>query len=143
MNDVDKKVAYIGGTFEVPHLGHANLIRRVQALGFEVVVAVNGDRFVFENRGYVPLYDEFERMGLVNQLGVETVVVPTMFSQGRIISRYSPDVIVLGMDWFGKDLHKQFAVEEGFFEANKIGFLFLPRTPGVSSSELKRRLKDE
>lgn len=139
---MSSRIAYIGGTFEIPHIGHANLIRRVKEMGFYPVIAVNGDEFVKENRGYYPLLNEDRRAGLFRQYGAEALVVPRMSAQQKMLELIRPEVVVLGTDWEGRDVHKQFCVPPDWFREQGIRLLYLPRTEGVSSSFLKELLKE-
>ena len=134
---------YIAGSFLIPHVGHARLFEIAKSYGWTTHCVINGDDFVLENRGYEPKNDEITRINLMKQLpSVDNAVIcRNMKEQKYWLNTIKPEIIIIGQDWLGKDLHKQFCVPEGFFQENGISIMFVPRTKGVSSTELK--VKDD
>jgi len=132
---------YIAGTFEIPHIGHARLFEIAKNYGWTTHCIINGDDFVLENRGYEPINDEITRISLIKQLpSVDNAVIcRNMKEQKYWLETIKPEIIIIGQDWLGKDLHKQFCVPEGFFQKNNISIMFVPRTEGVSRTEIKRK----
>ena len=61
IKDNKKLTAYIGGTFDILHAGHINLIMKVKELGIKPIIVVNGDSFVEENKKNAPSVPKIER----------------------------------------------------------------------------------
>jgi len=137
------KIAYYAGTFDVPHIGHACQVEKLKEMGYSVVVSINGDDFVKANRGKAPLFDQDERAVMFEQLeSVDRVVICERFEQQEeLLISLMPDVVVLGSDWIGKDVHAQYGVPDGWFGDVGISLLFLPRAE-CSASEVRDRIGD-
>lgn len=126
------------GTFDLPHAGHAAFLRKCERFADEVVVGINSDGFVTRYRGTPPLFVERERSALVRALGY-----PTHLNDGpgrALIEELSPDVIAIGTDWARRDYHAQIATPLEFFEEHGIALVYIPYTPGISSTILRQRL---
>jgi len=52
-----------------------------------------------------------------------------------------PDIIAIGTDWAHKDYFAQMQFDVDWLEAHGIGLLYLPYTLGISSTEVKKRLR--
>lgn len=127
------------GTFDPPHLGHARLFRRCERYADRVVVGVNTDEFVTAYKGSTPLYRTSERLAVIALLGYEVAENP---SPGReLIERIRPDILAVGSDWLRKDYLAQVDMSPDDFDRLGISLLYLPYTPGISSSDMKARLR--
>lgn len=116
------------GTFDLFHIGHLRILERTSALCDRLVVGVSTDEFnaVKGKRTAVPFDD---RAAIVAALRcVDEVIPEESWDQKRHdITRHSVDVMVMGDDWRGKfdDL------------ADLCEVVYLPRTPGISTTELR------
>ena len=110
------------GTFDLFHFGHLRLLERARALGDRLVVGVSTEGFC-AIKGKVPVCSYEERAAIVGALEcVHAVIREERWEQkARDIDQWSAQLVVMGSDWAGKldDIP---------------GMLYLPRTPGVSSS---------
>ena len=122
------------GTWDLLHVGHLNLIQAAAKYGHELVVGVNTDRFVTEYKGRPPVVPEQERLALVRGLrGVAWARLND--GPGRdLIDQVRPDCVAVGSDWHGGNYLAQIGCDEGWIERSRTAILYLPRTPGVSSS---------
>jgi len=123
------------GTFDVFHVGHLRLLERAKALcGGDglLTVAVSSDRFNWEEKRKKCVISDLQRMEIVRALRcVDRVVVEDSWAQKREdIKRYDIDIFVMGDDWEGKF--------DNLSDLCKV--VYLPRTPGVSSTEIKQRI---
>lgn len=124
------------GSFDTPHIGHASLFKRCEALG-ELVVGVNSDEFIQSYRGKLPLYSFDERAKLISSMGYEVAKNETA---GReLIDRVNPDILVIGSDWLRRDYLKQIDVTPDYLDENNISLMYIPYTQGISSTDIKRR----
>jgi len=134
------KTAYIGMSCDPPHEGHLKLIERVENLGFEPIIVLNSDSFIRKYKNREPFWNEDKRWGWFEFMGYEVEFVDKD-RQRLTIEYHNPDVIVVGTDWMKPEILPQLGIDEDFLLANNIGMLFLTRTPGISSTELRN--KDE
>ncbi|WP_335838254.1 adenylyltransferase/cytidyltransferase family protein [Aeromonas veronii] len=121
------------GTFDMFHIGHLNLIKRLRDLGDKVIVAVSTDEFN-ESKGKKCLIPFEHRIEIVkNIVGVDIVIAENDWGQKvSDIVKYNVDIFVMGDDWKGKfdDLSSYCQV------------MYLPRTDGVSTTYLKSILSN-
>lgn len=119
------------GTFDLFHVGHLRLLERARALGDRLVVAVSTDRFN-EGKGKRTLIPYADRAAIVKALKVVDEVIPEeSWEQKRDdVRRFNVATFVMGDDWAGKfdDLKDLCEV------------VYLPRTEGISSTELKQSM---
>ena len=116
------------GTFDLFHVGHVRLFRRIKERYGFLIVAVSTDEFnaVKGKQSVVPYAD---RVALVAACRYVDAVIPeTDWAQKpRDIVGYGVDAFVMGDDWAGR-----------FDELKALcEVIYLPRTGGVSSSDLK------
>ena len=104
-------VVFTNGCFDLLHVGHVRYLRQAKALGSFLVVAVNSDRSVKENKGPSrPIQSEGDRAEILAAL--EFVDYVTFFDPKTplsLIELLLPDVLVKGADWsvdeiVGKDV---------------------------------------
>ena len=96
-----KRVVFTNGVFDLLHPGHVRYLEAARAMGDVLIVAVNSDRSVRENKGPArPVIPEAERAELVAALAaVDAVVVFDDPTPERIVCALQPDVLVKGADW--------------------------------------------
>ena len=113
------------------HVGHLRLLKRMRDLGGRVIVAVSSDEFNAQ-KGKRALIPYVERREILESLScVDLVIEESSWGQKATdIQRYGVDVFVMGDDWRGRfDELKEFC-----------DVVYLERTEGISSSELKQAL---
>ena len=131
------RIAYIGMSADPPHYGHVRLLRRVEELGFYPLVVLNSDSFIREYKGREPFMSQVERKSYFDELGYSTVVIDKDEQQETILE-FEPSVIVVGTDWLKPEILPQLGIDEDFLTEHDIGLLILPRTKGISSTELRK-----
>lgn len=126
------------GTFDLFHIGHLRLLERAKRLAGPrgtLTVVVSSDLFNRKEKGKVCTIPDVHRMEIVAALRcVDRVLPETCWEQKRrdIIDN-DIDIFVMGDDWKGK-----------FDDLSDIcRVVYLPRTPDVSSTELKNSLREE
>ncbi|MHA6494567.1 glycerol-3-phosphate cytidylyltransferase [Pseudomonas borbori] len=119
------------GTFDMFHIGHLNLIKRLHQLGGKLIVAVSTDEFNAQKgkRTLIPYQQRYE---IVEALKYVDLVIPEVSWEQKVedIVRYEVDIFAIGDDWTGK-----FDFLQSHCEVQ-----YLARTQGISSSELKLAL---
>ncbi len=122
------------GTFDLLHEGHINLLRRAKALGDYLIVGVTSDSFD-RDRGKLNVRNNvLERVAAVKDTGFADEVIIEDYLGQKIddIQKYDIDIFVLGSDWVGK--------YDYLNEYCKV--VYLPRTEGISSTQLREETQD-
>lgn len=123
------------GTFDLLHYGHINLLRRAKALGDYLIVVISSDEFNWNEKHKKCYFTYEQRKALVEAIRYVDLVIPERsWNQKRTdMHEYHIDTFVMGDDWKGKF---DFLKEEG------VEVVYLPRTPEISSSQIKHDLYD-
>lgn len=122
------------GTFDLFHAGHERLLERCAWFGL-VEVGVNTDRFVNFYKGRSPAEHQAIRV-----LHVRRMVRHVHLNDGpgiELIRKVMPDILAIGSDWLGRDYPTQLGTTAEELAGLGISVLFLPRTPGISTTELR------
>lgn len=119
------------GTFDVLHYGHINLLRRAKNMGDFLIVGLSSDEFnrIKKKESY---YTYEQRRSILEACRYVDMVIPENNWEQKIsdIKKYDIDIFVMGDDWEGKfDFLKSYC-----------DVIYLPRTPGVSSTQTKSYL---
>ncbi len=125
------RVAITYGTYDLFHIGHVNLFRRIKERFDTLIVAVSTDEFntVKGKRCAVPFADRIEIVRACRF--VDVAISECCWDQKpRDITTYGVDAFVMGSDWTG-----HFDALAALCEV-----VYLPRTDGVSSSSLKQQV---
>lgn len=134
---------YTGGTFDLFHAGHAKFLKACANIGY-VTVAVNTDAFVKRYKGRAPIIGLDYRMAVLESCRWVDSVVINEFCENSVptILRIKPDIIAIGSDWKGKDYCSQMGFTNEWLEEQNIQLIYLPYTPGVSTTLLRERICD-
>ena len=123
------------GTYDLLHYGHINLLRRAKALGDYLIVVLSSDEFNWNEKHKKTYFTYEQRKQLLESIRYVDLVIPEEnWQQKRSdMHEYHIDTFVMGDDWKGKF---DFLKEEG------VEVVYLPRTPEISSSQMKKDLHD-
>ena len=117
------------GTYDLLHYGHIRLLERAKELGDYLIVGVTADDFD-KTRGKINVQQSLEdRVAAVQETGIADKVIIEEYEGQKIddIRRYGVDIFTVGSDWVGYfDYLKEYCE-----------VVYLPRTEGVSSSEIR------
>ena len=124
------------GTYDMLHYGHIRLLERAKALGDYLIVGVTSDDYD-KTRGKINNQQSLmERIAAVKNTGIADEIIVEEYEGQKIddIRRLEVDIFTVGSDW------------EGHFDYlnEYCKVIYLPRTEGVSSSEVraeKRKIK--
>ena len=121
------------GTFDLLHYGHINLLRRAKALGDYLVVALSTDEFNWNMKQKKCYFSYEQRKELLEAIRYVDLVIPEENWEQKVsdVKEYHIDTFVIGDDWTGKfDFLKEQGVE----------VVYLPRTPEISTTQIKNDL---
>ena len=133
---------YTGGTFDLFHWGHVNLLRQCRDIAGTgmVTVGLNTDMFA---AGYKrkPVCSLEERFAVVEACRyVDKVVVNWGGADSRrVVDSVRPNFVVVGDDWRDRDYNSQMGWDDSWLADRDIKVLFVPYTKEVSTSEILSR----
>lgn len=133
------KIGYTQGTYDLFHIGHLNLLNHAKEQCEYLIVGVNTDRLVEEYKNKKAVIPEQERSRIVNSIkAVDEVVLTDTLDKKEIAKKIKFDAIFIGDDW---------AKNERWIKTKKemselgIDVIFLPYTKGISSTDIRKRIK--
>ncbi|MCH3904864.1 MAG: glycerol-3-phosphate cytidylyltransferase [Lactobacillus sp.] len=121
------------GTFDLLHYGHVRLLKRAKALGDYLIVGLSTDEFNSMKKHKESYNDYAERKYILEAIKYVDKVIPEKDWNQKIadVKKYHVDTFVMGSDWEGQfDFLKPYC---------KV--VYLPRTPGISTSKIKEDLR--
>lgn len=123
------------GTFDLLHYGHINILRRAKQLGDYLIVALSTDEFNWDSKQKKCFFDYEKRKHLLEAIRYVDLVIPENNWEQKIedVQMYHVDTFVMGDDWEGKfDFLKEHCE-----------VVYLPRTPEISTTDIKNQLSDK
>lgn len=120
------------GTFDLLHYGHINLLRRAKELGEYLIVAVSTDEFNWNQKRKKCYFTYEERKKMVESIRYVDLVIPETCWEQKVsdVKEFRVDTFVMGDDWEGKfDFLKE-----------RCKVVYLPRTPEISTTQIKENL---
>jgi len=138
------KKLYTGGTFDLFHSGHVNFLRQCSLLCDNVIVSLNTDEFIESYKGKPPIMSYQERESILSACKYVDKVVPNVGgsdSKPAILS-VAPQILAVGDDWASKDYYKQMKFTQEWLDSQQIVLVYVPYTKGISTTELKKKLKE-
>lgn len=126
------KIVITYGTFDLFHIGHLNLLKRLKKLGDYLIVAVSTDEFN-SGKGKKTIVPFADRIEIVKNIKCVDLAIPenSWDQKASDCEKYGVSIFGMGHDWEGKfDELKQYCE-----------VVYLPRTSGVSSTDMKRLLQ--
>ncbi len=122
------------GTFDLLHYGHIRILKRAKELGDYLVVALSTDEFN-ATKGKKAYHSYETRKKMLEAIRYVDLVIPENNWEQKVqdIKDYKIDVCVMGSDWAGSD---KFDYLKDYCDV-----VFLERTPGISTSQIKNDLQ--
>ena len=123
------------GTFDLLHYGHINLLRRAKELGDYLIVALSTDEFNWNEKQKKCYFTYEQRKKLLEAIRYVDLVIPeeNWAQKASDVQEFRVDTFVMGDDWKGK-----FDFLKDYCEV-----VYLPRTPEISTTQIKQELKDK
>ena len=120
------------GTFDLLHYGHINLLRRAKEQGDYFIVALSSDEFN-SLKGKKAHFSYEERKIVLEAIRYVDEIIPENSWDQKIadVREKQIDIFVMGNDWQGEfDFLKEYCE-----------VVYLPRTEGVSTTQIKEEIK--
>lgn len=120
------------GTFDMFHVGHLNLLRRLSEMADRVIVGVSTDEFN-AGKGKKVLIPYEQRADIVSAIQYVDLVIPEKSWEQKLsdVKKHQVDIFAIGKDWEGKF----------DFLSDLCEVVYLDRTESISTTDLKRSLK--
>lgn len=135
------------GTFDLLHIGHIKLFQKCRQLAGpgKVIVGLNSDQFIQDYKGKPPVMSYKERMDVILSIKLVDGVFINSQAEGnakQVILDSGANLIVIGSDWARKDYVKQLGLDWDWLDEHQIGICYVNHTDGISTTELKQRIKN-
>lgn len=120
------------GTYDLLHYGHINLLQRAKALGDYLIVALSTDEFNWNSKQKKCYFSYEKRKRLLEAIRYVDLVIPEESWEQKVedVKLYQVDTFVMGDDWAGKF----------DFLKDHCEVVYLPRTPEISTTQIKKEL---
>ncbi len=119
------------GTYDLLHVGHINMLRRAREMGDYLIVGLSTDEF---NRlKHKESFHKYEdRKKILEAIKYVDEVIPEETWEQKVedVQKYGIDTFVIGDDWKG----------EFDFLSDYCNVVYLPRTEGISTTMIKKKL---
>ena len=122
------------GTFDLLHYGHINLLKRAKEYGDYLIVALSTDEFNWNSKQKKCYFTYEERKKMLEAIRYVDLVIPEECWEQKVndVKEFRVDTFVMGNDWEGKF----------DFLKDSCEVVYLPRTPEISTTQIKKDLKD-
>ena len=114
------KISFVNGCFDVLHPGHIELLKFARSLGDYLIVAIDSDEKVAQMKGPErPIFSQYDRALMLKSIRYVDVVhvFDTRQELEELLYSISPDIMVVGSDWKGKEVvGSQYAKSVKFFD---------------------------
>ena len=139
-----EKILYTGGTFDIFHYGHVNLLRQCSMIADKVIVSLNSDEFIKEYKGEYPILRYNERAQSVSECKyVDKVIKNTGGMDSRpAILESKANIVAIGTDWATRDYYAQMNFDQQWLDTNGIVLVYLPDSRHlISTSDIRSRME--
>ena len=122
------------GTYDLLHYGHIRLLERAKALGDYLIVALSTDEFNWNEKQKKCYFTFEQRKELLESIRYVDLVIPeeSWEQKASDVHEYHVDTFVIGDDWKGRF---------DFLKGEGVEVVYLPRTPEISTTQIKRDLQ--
>ena len=131
-----QKIIWTNGCFDILHRGHIEMFEYAKSLGDELIVGIDSDRRVKEDKGEDRPINSLDDRAIVLQSikYIDRVIEFDSTNElERLIKDIKPDIMVIGSDWKGKRVvGEEYAGKVEFFD----------RIKGYSTTKLLKKLNE-
>lgn len=136
------KIVYVAMCADIIHAGHLNIIAKAASLG-EVVIGLLTEEAIMSYKEVGSLFSFEERKKIVSSIvNVNRVIAQHTLSYKDNLEKLKPNYVVHGDDWkegVQQKIRQEVMDTLAKWDGELVEILY---TKGVSSSELKRRIRE-
>lgn len=135
----DKKIGYLGGCWDLFHVGHLNCIIEAKKRCDFLIVDVTPDNIVFQQKGKMPFIGEDDRLAVVR--AIKYVDRAELSDEKRDVGAYEKyhfNVLFVSEEHRGKEYYKE--LEEEMLKRG-VKVVYIPYTTRISSTKIKEKIK--
>lgn len=139
LREAGATIVFTNGCFDILHAGHVRYLEQAKSYGDILVLGLNTDASVRENKGpRRPINSERDRAAVVGALrAVDYVVLFGEKTAETIIEKVHPDVYVKGADYEGKPLPEADVVQRW---GGRVAFV--PMVAGRSTTNVIEKIQE-
>ena len=135
------KIGYTTGVFDMFHVGHLNILQRAKEQCEYLIVGVTTDELCFQRKNKYPIINQEERKAIVKAIRyVDEVIDQSDMDKFAMVSKLKAEVVFVGSDWKGTPAWNNY---EQDFASIGCSVVYLNHTDGISSTILRKKLKEE
>lgn len=135
---MSKSIVYVPGVWDLLHVGHINFLRRASRLGDVLVVGVQSDEFVMEQKKHAPVICTKDRIAALESLKFVDIALPyDDYNYIEHFRRISGDVFVLSEEHCGADRFKELIA---YLKDDCKKVAYLPYDKSISTTGIKQKM---
>ena len=137
----NKTIVYVGGAFDLFHIGHLNILRAAKQMCDILIVGVTTDELVIKYKKKKAVISFKDRIEIIRSIKYVDIAIPqNNMSKVKAVKKLKFNVLIVGDDWYDSEKWNK---EE--LELNKYGVkvIYFPYTSEISSTRVKKRLKSD
>jgi len=131
------KIGYLSGTFDLFHIGHLNLFRRAKEYCDYLIVGIHKDGSHKSKSAHMSFE---ERKEIVNSIKYVDLVIESLPEDNLVYDNIKYDFLFVGDDYKNSD---RFNSYERYFEGKDVEIIYFPYTKKVSSTLLRKLVKND
>lgn len=134
------KIGYMGGCWDLFHVGHLNYIREAKKRCDYLIVDVTPDEIVFKQKNKYPVIGELDRLEVVR--AVRYVDRAGLSGEGRdeeALKKYGYNILFLSEDHKGEKYYNEL---EEKMRRDGVKVEYIPYTQRVSSTVIRKALQE-
>lgn len=137
-SNINKKIVFTNGCFDIMHVGHMRYLQEAAKLGDVLVVGLNSDASVKRLKGPErPINSEMDRAEMMCALGfVDYVIIFEEDTPLELIKKIQPDVLVKGGDY-----SNEYVVGTDEVKARGGELVLIPFVEGKSTTNIIKRIQ--
>lgn len=135
------RIVFASGCFDLFHLGHLQFLEQAASLGDRLIVGVQTDEWMVESKKEAPIYPLCHRLRIVAALSCVDVAFPIHGPRDEVgVALCGATIRAVSTDHGYLPEHK---ILQEKLEAVGVEYIEIPRTPGISTTEIKERCYEE
>lgn len=136
---MNRKIVYTPGVFDLIHAGHLNVLKRAKLCGDYLIVGVCSDRLVEATKGMVVVNQAWRAEMLEALSIVDEVFIYDDQDQSYALEMFRANTFAVGEEFGDCEAHQNAL---NYCDKAKIDVVKIKRFPGISSTDLKKKVKE-